>query len=65
MTYLLQNELAERWRMSPRTLERWRWLRQGPRYYKLHGRILYRIEDVEEFEAGNIRLGSTSAQVSR
>lgn len=27
--------------MSPRTLERWRWLKQGPAYLKL-GHVLYR-----------------------
>ena len=28
--HLNQVELSRRWRLSPRTLERWRWLRQGP-----------------------------------
>ena len=48
--HLTQAELARRWRMSPRTLERWRWLRQGPPYLRL-GHILYRLEDVEAYEA--------------
>lgn len=52
--YLNQVELARRWRMSPRTLERWRWLRQGPPYLRL-GRIVYRLEDVEEFESEQLR----------
>jgi hypothetical protein len=33
-----------------RTLERWRWLNQGPRYLKIGGRVVYRLEDVEAFE---------------
>ena len=48
--HLTQIELAQRWRISPRTLERWRWLGQGPRYLKIGGRVVYRLEDVEAFE---------------
>ena len=53
--HLTQNELARRWRMSERTLERWRWLGQGPRFMKLGGRVIYRLEDVEAFEAEQLR----------
>ena len=46
-----QVELSRRWKLSPRTLERWRWLGQGPRYLKVGGRVIYRLEDIIEFEA--------------
>ena len=49
--HLNQIELARRWRISPRTLERWRWLRQGPHYLKIGDRVVYRLEDVQAFEA--------------
>jgi len=49
-TCLNQIDLARRWRISPRTLERWRWLREGPRYLKLGGRVLYRVADIEAYE---------------
>ena len=52
--HLDQTHLARRWNISPRTLERWRWLRQGPNYLKVGGRIIYRLEDVEAFEAANL-----------
>ena len=48
--HLTQVHLARRWNLSPRTLERWRWLNQGPRYLKIGGRVVYRLEDVEAFE---------------
>jgi len=48
--HLNQIHLARRWNLSPRTLERWRWLNQGPRYLKIGGRVVYRMEDVEAFE---------------
>jgi len=49
-TCLNQTELAARWKISPRTLERWRWIGDGPRFLKIGGRVIYRIEDVEAFE---------------
>ena len=49
--HLTQLDLARRWRISPRTLERWRWLRQGPCFLKIGGRVAYRLEDVLAFEA--------------
>lgn len=49
-TCLNQKELAARWKVSHRTLERWRWIREGPPYLKIGGRVLYRIEDIEKFE---------------
>jgi len=53
--HLNQTQLARRWCLSPRTLERWRWLRQGPDYVKVGGRVLYRLDDIESFEAANLR----------
>lgn len=47
---LNQIELAARWKISHRTLERWRWAQEGPRYLKLGGRVIYRLSDVEAFE---------------
>jgi len=49
--HMSQYELGRRWRISPRTLERWRWLREGPRYLKIGGRVVYRVEDIEAYEA--------------
>ena len=48
--YLTQSELAVRFRVSPRTLERWRWLKTGPNYTKLGGRVVYALTDVETYE---------------
>ena len=62
-TCLNQIDLARRWRISPRTLERWRWLREGPRYLKLGGRVLYRVADIEAFEQSMLRLGASGSQV--
>jgi hypothetical protein len=53
--HLNQIELSRRWKVSPRTLERWRWLGQGPRFMKLGGRVAYRLADIEAFEAEQLR----------
>lgn len=54
-THFHQVELARRWKLSPRTLERWRWTGEGPKFVKLGGRVVYRLEDVEAFERDNVR----------
>jgi hypothetical protein len=53
--HLNQTALARRRDLSPRTLERWRWLGQGPPYMKLGGHVAYRLEDVEAYEQAHLR----------
>jgi hypothetical protein len=55
LRHLNQEQLARRLTLSPRTLERWRWLKQGPAYIKVGGRVVYRVEDIESFEAARRR----------
>lgn len=50
--HLNQIELAARLKISPRTLERWRWTGEGPAFLKIGGRVIYRLEDVEAYENG-------------
>jgi hypothetical protein len=38
--HLNQIDLSRRWSISPRTLERWRWLKAGPQYLKIGGRVV-------------------------
>ena len=55
LRHLNQVQLSRRWSISPRTLERWRWLQQGPQYLKIGGRVIYRLTDVEAFEKARSR----------
>lgn len=50
ITHLHQEDLARRWRVSPRTLECWRYERSGPPFLKVGGRVVYRLSDIEAFE---------------
>ena len=63
MKHLRQKDLAERWHVSPRTLERWRWTGIGPAFLKLRGRVVYRVEDVEAYELRQVRSGTAKAGV--
>ncbi len=56
-----QKELARRWTLSHRTLERWRWAGEGPAYMKIGGRIVYRLDDILAFEKERLRVIADSA----
>jgi len=60
--HLNQVELAERWAISKRTLERWRFQKVGPNYLKLGGRVVYRLKDIEAFEEDSVRFTNNDYQ---
>jgi len=62
--HLRQKDLAARWHVSVRTLERWRWLGGGPRFLKVGGRVVYRLEDVEAYEREQLRQKAAPAGVA-
>ena len=51
---LTQKQLARRWALSERTLERWRCTGEGPTYIKLGGLVRYRLVDVLAYEQENL-----------
>jgi hypothetical protein len=65
MQHLDQKELADRWSISPRTLEQWRWQGKGPKYLKIGGRVVYRLHDVEHFEAQHLHANTVSPLPAR
>ena len=58
--HLTQMALADRWNISPRTLERWRWVGRGPQYLKVGGQVRYRLEDVQTYERNQLRASTTA-----
>ena len=54
MPNLDQKALAARWLISERTLEQWRWQGKGPRYLKIGARVVYRLAEVEAYEAARM-----------
>lgn len=61
---LNENELAQRWGISPKTLQRWRSEGRGPRYLKLSKRVGYPLDAVIEFERSSLH-DSTSERAVR
>jgi len=60
--HMNQQQLAEYWGISTRTLERWRSIGWGPKFIKIGGRVLYRVEDILEYEAQHLA-DSTKSRV--
>lgn len=47
---ITQQELAERWNISPSTLQKWRVQGKGPAYYKLGRLVRYGIAEILDYE---------------
>ena len=58
MRNLDENELADRWDKSPRTLQGWRQQGKGPRYLKIGAHVLYPLEEIEAYEAANLHVNT-------
>ncbi len=58
-----ESELAQRWGICVKTLQRWRCERRAPKYWKLSRRVTYPIHEVLNFEANALR-ESTALQPS-
>ncbi|MFN3262123.1 MAG: helix-turn-helix domain-containing protein [Pikeienuella sp.] len=52
LAFMTERELASRWRVSARTLQRWRAERYGPPWTNIGGSIRYGMADVLAFEEG-------------
>lgn len=51
LAFMTERELASRWRVSARTLQRWRKERYGPAWATIGGSIRYPMTGVLAFEA--------------
>ncbi len=58
MQNLDQKRLADRWLLSPRTLEQWRWQGKGPNFLMIGGRTVYRLQEIETYEAENLHMNT-------
>jgi excisionase family DNA binding protein len=48
-------EAADLLGLSASTLEKWRSERKGPAYFKIGGKIFYRVEDLEQYQTSRLR----------
>ena len=51
VVFVTEAELADRWRHSLRSLQRWRADGNGPPHVRIGRRVVFRITDIEAFEA--------------
>jgi predicted site-specific integrase-resolvase len=66
VTHMNQIEVARRFKLSPRTLERWRQTGEVDLpFIKIGGRVAYRVEDIEAFEARHRHMNTTQIRSSR
>ncbi|MDC6176298.1 hypothetical protein C2I33_00035 [Ralstonia solanacearum] len=59
--HLTQRDLAIRWSKAEATIARYRSDGRGPRFLKIGGAVLYRLEDIERFERESL-YGSPSSR---
>lgn len=64
--FFTPKELVVRWenRISVRTLANWRSQSSGPKYVKIGGRIVYKIEDVVAWENSRTVSGTCEYQAA-
>ena len=56
MSMMSEIEVADRWGMSSKSLQRWRTEKRGPPYVKLGKSVRYRLEDVCAYEISQRKL---------
>ena len=61
---LSPRQLAARWGLSEKTLERWRMLGTGPAFLKLGSRVLYSLAEIEAHERQRTRRCAAGDQPS-
>ncbi len=61
LPFFTEKDLADRWRLSIKTLQKWRLVGGGPAYVKLNGRaVRYPIDSVREFETRDLMTHTSS-----
>ena len=48
--FITTAELAERWRVHPDSVIRWRMKGKPQAFYSINGKILYKVAEIEELE---------------
>lgn len=67
-SHMKPKDLAARWDVHESTLGQWRWFGKGPSFLKILSLILYRVKDIEQFEAlaiQHMKKGSTDEVFSK
>ena len=50
LSHITPSHLARRWGIASKTLRNWRCVGNGPPYIRIGGRVMYRREDIKQYE---------------
>jgi predicted site-specific integrase-resolvase len=59
---LTENQLAERWNITTKTLQHWRKVGKGPHYLKIGKSVRYPHELIEKYEAEHLTASTSSTE---
>lgn len=62
--FMSETELAARWEVSSKTLQRWRTEKRGPPYLKFSKSIRYRRADIDAYEVSERKMPQSKAVAS-
>lgn len=62
---ITQEAAAEKLRVRPKTLTRWRWAGKGPAYRKVGRKVFYVADDLEEYLAQSRRRSTSDPGPTR
>ncbi|MEO5349785.1 MAG: helix-turn-helix domain-containing protein [Magnetococcus sp. YQC-3] len=65
MRHITPSHLAQRWGIAAKTLLNWRCVGKGPPYIKIGGRVMYRREDIEQYEIAQQQNGLSNQNASQ
>lgn len=51
---LLEHELAQRWRVDKKSLQRWRQEGTGPKFVRISRKIVYPFSEIERYESDRL-----------
>ena len=49
LSYLTEKDAAKILSVSPKTMQKWRWLCKGPNYKKMGRAVRYTVEDLQAY----------------
>lgn len=62
--YYTPSELAHKYKVTKRTLQRWRWLGIGPKHSKIGGSIRYLKSEVEEYDKKRVFQSTIEGEIA-
>lgn len=59
--FFTERDLAARWAITIKALQRWRCVGGGPRFTKIGSRVRYPLSEIEKYEASHLVTSTSEA----